>query len=367
MKILIVLILSFSHFILFSQDISHIEGKLVVGGTTSQASLINVNGTTPSMLRLQGTGSSGAYQQFYSNNSYWGLIGDEDGDGSDLYFDIKSRSGAAGIAMSTGLTNNALLIENNGKADFSKSIEVGNEPSGSAPTAGTIRWNGKDFQGYDGNNWKSLTQGAISNNGVETVTDIDGNVYKTVEIGTQTWMRENLRVTRYQDGTAIAEFTLFWNSGSNGGWCWYANNCEYDQVYGKLYSRGAVINSKGLCPSGWKAPDEDDWQTLNSFLSSNQGNLLKTAGTIDNNDGLWASPNGGTNMSAWSGKPGGQRTNAGFDGLSTLAGFWSTSTQSIGLGMVPTFYELSNTSSALIRKTAIENEGLSVRCVKLPD
>jgi len=76
------------------------------------------------MLRLQGTGSGGAYQQFYSNGAYWGLIGDEDGDGSDLYFDIKSRSGAAGIAMSTGTTNNAIKIENNGQ------VNIKNLPTG---------------------------------------------------------------------------------------------------------------------------------------------------------------------------------------------------------------------------------------------
>lgn len=106
--------------------IGYTNGNVAIGGTSVTGSMLSLEGNTQSMLRLQGTGSGGAYQQFFSNGSYWGLIGDENGDGSDLYFDIKSRSGAAGIAMSTGSINNAVRIENNGQ------VNISNLPAGGA-------------------------------------------------------------------------------------------------------------------------------------------------------------------------------------------------------------------------------------------
>ena len=106
--------------------IGYTAGNVAIGGTSFTGSILSLEGNTQSMLRLQGTGSSGAYQQFYSNGSYMGLIGDENGDGSDLYFDVKSRSGASGISFSTGTLNNAIRIENNGQ------VKISNLPAGGA-------------------------------------------------------------------------------------------------------------------------------------------------------------------------------------------------------------------------------------------
>lgn len=154
-----------------TNHIGYTAGNVAIGGTSVTGSMLSLEGSTQSMLRLQGTGSGGAYQQFYSNGSYWGLIGDENGDGSDLYFDIKSRSGASGIAFSTGTLNNAMRIENNGKIDLAKSINIGT--STGTPIAGDIRWDvaTNDFQGYNGTSWLSLTQGMATTWGVQSVSE----------------------------------------------------------------------------------------------------------------------------------------------------------------------------------------------------
>ena len=362
MKIIITSFFCFINLLLLSQDISRIEGKLVVGGTTSQASLINVNGTTPSMLRLQGTGSNGAYQQFYSNNAYWGLIGDEDGDGSDLYFDIKSRSGAAGIAMSTGLTTNALLIENNGKADFSKSIEVGDEPSGASPTPGTIRWNGTDFEGYDGSNWKSLTKSSNTIASGETVTDIDGNVYKTVKIGTQTWMKENLKVTRYNDGTIIPEVSQpeEWSLLTNGAWSWYDNDCQYDNVIGKLYNWPAVENNN-ICPLGWHVPTESELQYVidQNTSPSGQGQVFIMSNGYPaelNSTISWI----GNNHTGFTARPSGYRSNTGMHrGKGEVSAFWTVDNISTSDA---TALWINSSSATFFPNGKIR--GLSIRCLK---
>ncbi len=99
------------------------------------------------------------------------------------------------------------------------------------------------------------------------VTDIDGNRYLTVKIGTQTWMRENLRVTHYRNGDPVPEILLNadWVADSLGGWCWYDHDPEKDIPYGKLYNWYAVNDPRGICPTGWHVPSDSEeqfWRTL---------------------------------------------------------------------------------------------------------
>jgi hypothetical protein len=100
------------------------------------------------------------------------------------------------------------------------------------------------------------------------VKDIDGNVYDTVTVGTQTWMVENLKTTRYNDGTAIPLVTksVAWETLSTPGYCWYNNDeSTYKAPYGALYN-WYTVNTGKLCPTGWHVPGDSEWIVLIDFL-----------------------------------------------------------------------------------------------------
>ena len=123
-----------------------------------------------------------------------------------------------------------------------------------------------------------------------TVTDIDGNTYKTVVIGDQEWMAENLKVSHYSDGTSIPyvanEYinqgnTNTWNILSTGAYTWYNNDStNFDCPYGKLYNGYAAINTLNICPTGWHVPTEADWLVLQNELGGWEiaGSRMKSVG-----------------------------------------------------------------------------------------
>jgi len=156
----------------------------------------------------------------------------------------------------------------------------------------------------------------------QTVSDVDGNSYKTVTIGTQTWMAENLKVSRFLDGTAIPLVTdsVAWTNLSAPAYCNYANNVNAN---GHLYNYYTVIDSRGLCPKGWSVPSVDDWTQLINFLGGNMlaGGQMKETGTSQ-----WTAPNlGANNSSGFSALPGGSRqVNGQFAYTGQSAYFWST-------------------------------------------
>lgn len=138
--------------------------------------------------------------------------------------------------------------------------------------------------------------------------DYDGNTYKTVEIGAQVWMTENVKVTHYQDGTPIPNV-----SGDDarsklttGALCWYENNqATYKDVYGALYNDTAVIDSRKLCPAGWHIPTKAEWLILENALGGKEiaGGKMKY---FDSR--LWkAIATGSGNESGFSGIPAGGR------------------------------------------------------------
>jgi len=119
-----------------------------------------------------------------------------------------------------------------------------------------------------------------------TVTDIDGNEYKTVKIGTQIWMAENLRTATYNNGTSIPNVTSgsTWSGLTSGAWCYYDNNSSYNIPYGKLYN-GYTIDNGNLCPTGWHVPDNGDFNTLinyNSTLTDSGFNAVFAGRRLEN-------------------------------------------------------------------------------------
>lgn len=157
----------------------------------------------------------------------------------------------------------------------------------------------------------------------DTVYDTEGNVYKTVIIGTQEWMAENLRTTKFNDGTPI---TL---TSSNNDWhiktpsyCWYDNDIANKNKYGALYNWYAVNTGK-LAPNGWHVATDQEWTILIDFLDGDlvAGGILKKTGTA-----FWKYPNlGATNLYGFSALPGGYRTYNGEFLYKGGTGYWWTS------------------------------------------
>jgi uncharacterized protein (TIGR02145 family) len=203
---------------------------------------------------------------------------------------------------------------------------------------------------------------------VGTEQDIDGNEYTVILIGLQKWMVENLRTTHYNDGTPIPHVTddFSWAFLYEGGYCWYNNNIENKEKYGALYNFYAVNTGK-LCPRGWRVPNENDWDALTSRAGGEilAGGRLKTTGTIEEGNGLWAYPNeGATNLTNFSSVPGGGRFNRGtFLYQGEHCYYWSHTI----LSAATTYYRvLDYRRENLAKDTYDYNKryGFSVRCMK---
>jgi len=157
-----------------------------------------------------------------------------------------------------------------------------------------------------------------------TVTDYDSNVYKTVKIGDQWWMAENLKVTHYRNGDPIPNVTdaTEWNALTTGAYCNYDNNSSNAEIYGRLYNWYAVTDSN-IAPEGWHVPSDAEWETLVNYLGGGSvaGGKLKETGTTH-----WNSPNeGATNESGFAALPGGYRyVNGYFYYLGDFAHVWSS-------------------------------------------
>lgn len=199
--------------------------------------------------------------------------------------------------------------------------------------------------------------------GNETVTDIEGNVYNTVVIGTQTWMLEDLKVTKYNGGVPIPckMDKKAWPDYS-GSYCWYNNEEIYKTTNGALYN-WAAINTGNLAPKGWHVPSAAEWQILIDYLGGEKiaGGKLKEAGTSH-----WTGPNeGADNSSGFTALPGGSRI--GGDGMFDFLwlgignSWWTSSKKSYLKSMCVT---VSNKNSKVKVDAAEQTWGLAVRCLK---
>jgi uncharacterized protein (TIGR02145 family) len=209
------------------------------------------------------------------------------------------------------------------------------------------------------------------------VTDIDGNVYQTVTIGTQTWMVENLRTTRYRNGDPITNVTdnaawvLLYQNGGTGAWCDYDNDPTNSTKFGHLYNFYAVADARNIAPEGWHVATNAEWTTLANFLGGNTvaGGKLKESGILNwadpDNGATWASPNAGaTNQSGFTARPGGYRdpSSGSFLGFPTVANYWTATvhaTPSYG-----SWYRyMVNTDAVLVPNAYLKTSGFSVRCI----
>ena len=198
--------------------------------------------------------------------------------------------------------------------------------------------------------------------GESTVTDYQGNVYNTVKIGSQCWLKQNLRSTKYNDGTNIPNVTnnTTWSNLTTPAYCWYNNDYStYGSVYGALYN-WYTVNTGKLCPLGWHVPSDAEWTELSDYLGGESiaGGKLKEAGTAH-----WLSPNiGATNQYGFTALPGGWRGCDGkFYNIGNVGYWWSAS---VYIADVAWERDMFVWSSDAYRDLSNILLGLSVRCVR---
>jgi uncharacterized protein (TIGR02145 family) len=279
------------------------------------------------------------------------------GDGKTYAAQTISSTGVIGLTATltegTFTSGNGSLIYNiSGKASFSGiasfAISIGGKTCAMNVTVNDVTQN--PTSGYGSN-----------------ISDIDGNTYKTVYIGNQQWMAENLKVTKYNDGATILNITdnSQWTNLTTGAWAYYDNDAANNAKYGKLYNWYAVSpttnGNKNVCPTGWHIPTDAEWTILTDYLGGESlaGGKLKKVGTAN-----WISPNtDATNTSLFTGLPGGLRLDGGdFDGIGNFGLWWSSSMEE------NTKYawnrSLSNSNGDANRDNDSKESGLSVRCLR---
>ena len=197
------------------------------------------------------------------------------------------------------------------------------------------------------------------------VKDYDGNIYHTVKIGKQVWMVENLKTTHYRNGDPIehAFDDREWSNIKIGAYCNYDNNPNNSEIYGRLYKKEAITDSRNITPAGWHIPTSDDWKTLQTFLggASLSGGKMKEAGTVH-----WVDPNkGANNSSGFTGVPGGFRfSNGVFGSIGFVAHMWSSGWKKLDGSDAPWFRLVSSSEQSINHNDYSEATGFSVRCIK---
>ncbi len=201
---------------------------------------------------------------------------------------------------------------------------------------------------------------------VPSVTDVDGNTYTIIGIGSQIWMAENLKTTKYNDGTSIPYSSQVTSIPS---YCYYNNDeATYKNTYGSLYNGRILTTSKNVCPTGWHIPTKDEVTTLIGYLGGSNvaGGKMKESGTSH-----WLSPNiGATNESGFKGLPGGFNwvgdVKGGFTWITKYGFWWFVNWTSAPMVM---FYDSPNATTSLIYiETGYpvfeDYNYCSIRCIK---
>ncbi|HLO58173.1 MAG TPA: fibrobacter succinogenes major paralogous domain-containing protein [Bacteroidales bacterium] len=201
------------------------------------------------------------------------------------------------------------------------------------------------------------------------ITDTEGNTYKTVTIGSQTWFAENLKTKHFRNGDEIPTLDHF-PDGNYPVYQWPAGGDEANvELYGRLYTQAVLTDSRGVCPEGWHAPSDAEFiqmekelglvydQPQSGQIGTNEGGKMKEAGTAH-----WKEPNtGATNESGFTALPAGAYTmNSGAGGMGDYASFWTTT---MGMGLNAWTHELNKSFEKIYRYDSPITIGKSCRCV----
>ena len=269
-------------------------------------------------------------------------------------------TGPTGATGATGATGSQGLVGMTGPAGSTGA--TGSFPSGTNP--GDMQyWNGSAWvmipKGYQGQTLTYWNGKPVWGGG--TVNDTDGNLYHVIRIGGQDWMIENLRTTRYNDGTAIPLVTdnTAWGALITPGRCWYNNDSATYNNYGALYN-WYTVNTGKLAPTGWHVASDTEWTILTNYLggASIAGGKLKEAGLAH-----WLTPNNGaTNETGFSALPGGYRHYNGTFFLIGSNGYWWSSSAGDAANSYARYMYYG--SANVVRYYYYNSYGFSVRCVR---
>ncbi|MBB6237647.1 uncharacterized protein (TIGR02145 family) [Pedobacter sp. AK013] len=194
----------------------------------------------------------------------------------------------------------------------------------------------------------------------ETLTDIDGNVYKTVKIGNQVWMMENLRTAHYRDGTIIQNVTgdSYWGTQPIGAYCNYNNNPELGKTYGFLYNWYAVNSTRQLAPQGWHVPTSAEWTILYNYIGGDRysGGKIQESGISH-----WINDTGASNITQFTGLPAGSRNADGtYESITYHGNWWTATANPNGTAAYCNLYVKGYIELA----ESFKSLGYSVRCIK---
>jgi uncharacterized protein (TIGR02145 family) len=199
--------------------------------------------------------------------------------------------------------------------------------------------------------------------GTFKLSDIEGNQYNVVKIGTQVWMQENLKSGKYNDGTEIPLVTdgSAWSALTTPGYCWYNNDAATNKAtYGAIYNWYATNGSENICPAGWHVPTDAEWTTLTTYLGGENvaGGKLKETGTLH-----WQNPNtGATNESGFTARAGGTRYIGGLFDIIGIYGYWWSSSENSGTSSY--YRNLLYNYSYIYSSFSDKRTGYSVRCLR---
>lgn len=211
--------------------------------------------------------------------------------------------------------------------------------------------------------------GCKKDNNNSSDTNPNPNTSDTVKIGSQTWMKKNLDVSKYRNGDTIRYVpdSLQWGNLATGAWCYYNNDSTNGAIYGKLYNWAAVKDPRGLAPQGWHVPTDSEWIQLRTYLTDQTGSGCKMKALI-----LWDSPNTcATNSSGFTALPGGFRygvfgssLTGTFEAKGRNAYWWSASYYTSFPSPNIAYFSLYHLAPELNPASSGGGFGMSVRCIR---
>lgn len=204
------------------------------------------------------------------------------------------------------------------------------------------------------------------------IQDVDGNTYETVTIGHQVWMKQNLKTTRFNDGTTIPQLNQnsLWAKTNASAYCWLDNDSSNKELFGAIYN-GYAIEKADICPEGWHVPTDSDWQVLEMTLGMSESIVKKPgwrggeANALAGKKELWVAGSFKehplVNSTGFTGLPAGNRIgeNGSFGNSGSNAYWWSTTQYDDYIWVRALFYG----SNHIIKEKYPKNYGFSIRCV----
>jgi uncharacterized protein (TIGR02145 family) len=388
-KLLLILPFLLLGFLSIAQVPQKMSYQAVVRNSTNTLVINSPVGMQISILQGSATGTAVYVETHNPTTNDNGLVSLEIGNGtvvSGVFASIDWANGPFFIKTETDPAggNNFLISGTTQLLSVPYSFFAGNGIKGYSNTGDTLYLSNGQFIIIPGissannfsNNQTCDLSGILNQSlNYDSIQDIDGNIYKTIQIGNQRWMAENLRVTKFSNGDVVSnnlDTIVTCGQNPSPNWLYYDNNPLNNCPYGKLYNGYVVLDSRNVCPSGWHIPSNSDWNQMVKYLdpnadttstlifppqSSYAGGLLKSTGTS-----LWTAPNSGAaNTTGFSTVPSGiAHCQNGSYNLNTQALFWTS--HYVGFGFYIRILQ-SDDSGIFFHAYAIRSH-LSIRCIE---